>query len=621
MGISLLYEIQTEIREAYIAGCETIAGNSRLKKLLPKIREAGSSIPVFGRIADTLDRVTNYGENIPENVLELANLTNAVLYTQGQTTIDGELEAIKPAGLVTSTKLTLSCLMPVLKELYNGNGESDILEEAHKAGFFSDFRLVYRLLSSLDQCCYKIEEKVKDILREMGPSIVEIIKKSLHQRSSSGAMHCIELISDISGGKEKELYLYIIEECESGVKAAAIRALKDCPECEDLLLELSRDKNSRYFDDVLYALAHIGTDNAVKLLYEEFSRGNLDVPINFCTSKEMIRLLVYDGEKLLEDIVALSEKLSSQTNEYDERQWKEKLKKFTYILGFLDGKKDPEILQFLKKCLEHTEYLLKFGKHRIIRFLLHSFYRRNKFTIVEMAAESIMVFDSPEVMEYMESYGKKFNNELLAYSFEAAVRHRDPAYVFDHYSEYVMRGKKTDECRMILNVMYQFIKFKPQYRFDDDDNYKNPRITGIDNTDIKWDQRWLEVFKEIHEFGLICRLITSGDSELCDYLMSVYYDRKKRGGARVEVAITDIFRGLLQAEYPDIKKAIDVSIEFYNEYKSPYGGLISAYTILRIFELLPKDYAGYLRKHACMYEDEDFAVKLYELSLKLEGKK
>ncbi|MDD2402885.1 MAG: HEAT repeat domain-containing protein, partial [Clostridia bacterium] len=63
MSIPLLIEIQSEVRRLLIAGSELAIEDFRLKKLLLPVKKAGKSIPIFSKVADSLEKVFDSDNN------------------------------------------------------------------------------------------------------------------------------------------------------------------------------------------------------------------------------------------------------------------------------------------------------------------------------------------------------------------------------------------------------------------------------------------------------------------------------------------------------------------------------------------------------------------------------
>ena len=100
MSISIVNSTQIEIRRLAVAGNDVATGDDRINSLSLEIRKMGETMPVFARLADSIESLTN-----PEasgsvcKLLEAAALTNALLYAQGVVGVEGELIVPEDSGL------------------------------------------------------------------------------------------------------------------------------------------------------------------------------------------------------------------------------------------------------------------------------------------------------------------------------------------------------------------------------------------------------------------------------------------------------------------------------------------------------------------------------------------
>src|SRR4051812_19895542 len=153
MSIAVLNQVYDEARRLAVAGSVVARGDFRLKKLLPPLEQAGAKAPVFARVAEAAKAVVGGPEEAAAgNLLELASLVTAVLYTQGETGMAGALEPIETVDLGGTTAQTSARLLkPLLEALSStGSGRLEIVKEAHVQGAFRDLRLVMPALNGLD---------------------------------------------------------------------------------------------------------------------------------------------------------------------------------------------------------------------------------------------------------------------------------------------------------------------------------------------------------------------------------------------------------------------------------------------------------------------------------------
>src|SRR4051812_6199710 len=153
MSIAILNQVYDETRRLAIAGSVVAPGDFRLKKLVEPLAKAGERAPVFAKVAAAMTAVVDSNEKTSaEALLELSTLVNAILYTQGQTDIEGELQPIETTDLGPQTSQTSARLLkPLLEALTTtGSGRMEIIRDAFERGAFRDLRLVKPALQALD---------------------------------------------------------------------------------------------------------------------------------------------------------------------------------------------------------------------------------------------------------------------------------------------------------------------------------------------------------------------------------------------------------------------------------------------------------------------------------------
>ncbi|HTN75587.1 MAG TPA: hypothetical protein VL096_10085, partial [Pirellulaceae bacterium] len=96
MSIAVLTQVYDETRRLAIAGSNLASGDFRLKKLAAPLEAAAAKAPVFGKVAEAINAlVASNTQNSASALLELSTLVSAVLYTQGETGLAGELGPIE----------------------------------------------------------------------------------------------------------------------------------------------------------------------------------------------------------------------------------------------------------------------------------------------------------------------------------------------------------------------------------------------------------------------------------------------------------------------------------------------------------------------------------------------
>jgi hypothetical protein len=109
------------------------------------LEQAGQKAPVFAKVAEAVTKLIDSTEKTSgEALLELSTLINAILYTQGETGVSGDLTAIETRDIgKQTTPASARMLKPLLEALTTkGSGRSEVIEEAFERGMFGDLRLV-----------------------------------------------------------------------------------------------------------------------------------------------------------------------------------------------------------------------------------------------------------------------------------------------------------------------------------------------------------------------------------------------------------------------------------------------------------------------------------------------
>ena len=614
MSMQLIMEIQSEVQRLIFAGSELAAGDFRLKKLLPQIKKAGEGVPVFARVAEAMEKVVEPGDKqVSEVLLDLYNIVNAILYTQGKTGADGVLSDIDTAELDLPTDITFRRLKPIIEALTEkGSGRLEVLKEACDNGVFNDLRLVYPLVEELDDNYPDIALLVTEILKGFGKTIIPVLKNNFDFNGGKAHARRIDIIAETGGKDEKEFILKALEEGKAEVKTSAVKALKYFPECEPVLLDLTTDRKKEIREASLLSLAYLGSDTGVNRLFEVFysKEGYAAVlPVKASNTKNISLRLVEEAEKVLEVILKSEKGSFSIFNKKEEPPSEEIINSFAVVLYCMEGKKDTEIFSFLKKCLEHTNHLQQFAVN-----ITNGYEHEN--TLARMAARNMFAIGTNEAMELLDSFEGKYASCLIAYSFKAALLLRDSQYIFDHYSRYLRNGRNSYEGREILDIMESCTDFERFYRLYDpfDTGLRNSEYNCLKIDDIKWDSRWLRVLENLDELILVCRLASGNDAKCIKYLLKKLETNMSFNDKYIRV----ILKGLIQAQYPEILEVVLKVLEHNFKGTGHYMGYYLN-DFIKIIQLLPPECAEGLEQFAAGYNN-DAAMKLFEAARYIKNK-
>lgn len=599
MSISLLYDLQGEVRRLMIAGSELAIGDFRLKKLLPQLKKAGETAPVFARISGMLEALIEPQDGkASDKLLELAGLVNAVLYTQGETGIKGDFKDIEPECLDVNTDISFRRLKPVANALLNkGQGRLEIIREAQKEGIFSDLRLLYPLISALNEQYYEVADLAFEILKGYGKGIAKVLRKHFSFEGGKGDARILELIWDLSGEEEKELFFLANEKGSTAVRVSAIKILKNFPEFDDMFIELTKDKKKEIREAALEAAEIVDASKVVNRLIEIFKGKDKTAVLKTMKvnpSREIVNYLLNEAEVGLKNILA---GLKSGDSPKDEPADKQEVEHFYNVLSCMDGRKDEGIFQFLKKCMEHT------GELSLIKLRDVAFGQYP--ALAQMAAGLLLNMRTVNAYELLAEAGDEHNGLYLNYAFEAAVYIKPPTHVFETYSGFLTDGN-TAKSKIIIGSLRRLCNLNAVKVISAADPSTNTKPVSIDKGCIAVDTRWAPVLSKVGESDLAALLTSRGDDVTINHLLECL---KKDNGRDLYKAIPKV-KGLIQAGYPKAAEVVIELLDFNIKSKRYYIGYYFD-QLAELIKLLPPENADVILEYAKKC-DHDSAFKLIE---------
>src|SRR5687768_209964 len=190
MSIPVLTQVYDEVRRLAIAGSAVAPGDFRLKKLIEPLQKSGEKAPVFAKVAQAVQAVVESNEKTAANaLLELTTLVNAILYTQGETGIQGELKPLETTDLGgQATQASARVLKPLLEALTStGSGRVGLIRDAHQRGTFRDLRLVKPALKGLDDPYGEIAQFIaEEVLPGYGKAILPELRSTFDVKGRGG---------------------------------------------------------------------------------------------------------------------------------------------------------------------------------------------------------------------------------------------------------------------------------------------------------------------------------------------------------------------------------------------------------------------------------------------------
>ena len=574
MSIPVLTQTYDEMRRLAIAGSVVAPGDFRLKRLAPQLEQLGQKVPVFAKVAEAVNRLLASDENSSAAaLLELTSLVNAILYTQGETGVGGELAPIKTIEIARPTTQTSARMLKPLQEALTttGAGRLEVIRDGYERGAFRDFRLLAPALAALDDSYAEIAEFTSQkILPLYGAAILPELQATFHPKGRAGHVRRLLLIHQLDPAAARSSVRRSLDEGSQEVRIAAISCLGDSPEDLPFLLEQSRAKAKDVRTAALCALGSSGDDDAAKVLCNAIDGADLSLavePIRASRNPAVTSFLLEAAEKLCDAITNVS-----WLGRLDKAKLGKQNDRLCLVLECLRGRDDKQTEKLLLKLFEHVEQLAKVKGEP------------SGMDVVERLV-SIMASGPKAVQTALVDAHESLPAEMLAQAFLAACRSRKPAETWKLFSPY-FTAKVNEKKKMadpafakreaLANVLKQASGSWGYgiFRLDSDEG----DLAG------KLDHQWLDLAISLGRNDLVYALSTPGDSKANALLTKVFSEACRAGDDRETMSA---LHTMIRIRHPDATDAVIELLKRSDKSKSTYG----YYWITSLIPQLPRDEA------------------------------
>ncbi|XOK62347.1 HEAT repeat domain-containing protein [Paenibacillus elgii] len=577
MSLQVLTDLHQEVRRLFIAGSSVAAGDLRLTRLLPQLRKLGENAPVFNRLADSVQLVTEAKpEQASAKLLELGTLLHSILYTQGRTEAQGTLEEVQVTetrGVTAVPYRKMRSLIDALTE--RGPGRLEVIRQGYEDSLFQDFRTHMPAVAALEDGYAEIAEFMYDkVVPSIGPGVVPILHRQLNLQGGKGDARKLYLIHHLHGPVNAELILQAAREGATEVRIAAVDILGDYPELEDVVLEQSYERRKEVRRAALSALSRLGTGRAADRLFEALTGKDRELAV------EPIQASLHP---------ALTQRILDQAeawlNAFDGSAVKtEAVEQLSAAVQCLKGKNDETVRVFLEKLLSSPAFMVK-----------------ETLTVQEYAAELLLDMQRPEGYRFVESLYRQWGGKHISYSFQAALRCLSPEEVYDQFAPLV-RNKQQAQAKELLRTLYELTERLALTVYRE----------AEESSAISWDPRWVHLFVEINEEELVCRFVREPDAKVADYLLK-----------KVQVAPQQMKPRTISLFFALFKIGHEETPELLMQALEASGGRQFYYLDrdkLTLMSLLPGSYAERLEKFADLLSYESVKQQVLEVAERLKTK-
>ena len=511
-------------------------------------------------------------KSAPSALLELTSLVGAILYTQGETGVEGEWNPMRSTDLgMAKTQASARVLKPLLEALTTtGSGRMELIKDAHERGAFRDLRLINPALGALDDTYSEISEFVAEkILPLYGPAILpELRAKFDLKKGSKGHARRLALMHQLDAEGTRELVKQALDEGSKEVRIAAIECLGDAPDDLPFLLEQAKSKAKDVRSAAYKALGASSANDAIKTLCDAIDGPNFELAvaaIRTHRSPALTDFLLDAAEKEFEKILGGKEKDKQKLGRLNEHA--------LLLLECLRGRDDKKTEKLLLNLFSQVAKLAEVkgepsGKDLVERLV------------------SVMSTGPAKVQSTLVDAHASLPAESLGMAFFAACKSRKPAEVYEIFSPYlkakVNEKKKSDPAAQKRAVIIDSIGDGPNWRH----YYWYNRGTRDEERNTTFDPKWLDLAVEIEHLDLVQTLVVPGHAKANAFLLKQF---KQSSKSKEEHNAYQIAATMSHIKHPQATEAVIELIQKYAKAKySYYYGLGHLITELPKDEALPK---------------------------------
>ncbi len=570
MSIPVLAQVYDEVRRLAIAGSVVAGGDFRLKKLLPPLEQAGQKAPVFAKVAQAVSKLVESTEKTSADaLLELSTLVNAILYTQGETGLAGNLEPIKSIDLgQQQTQTSARTLKPLLEALSTtGSGRMEIIKDAHERGAFRDLRLIRPALAALDDPYAEIADFIADkVLPMYGNAILPDLREKFDPKGRGGHVRRLTLMHRLDSAGSRELVKQSLDEGSKEVRIVAIECLGSDPEDLAFLIEQAKSKAKDVRAAALKALGKCKGDTAVQSLCAALQSADIELavePVRASRDPTVLAFVLAEAKMQFNALLESKEKDKAKLG-----------KQVSRMLALLECLRDRDDKQ--------TEALL-----------LDMFARRETLAAVkgepsgkdvEQQLVFIMSAGPKKVQSALVDAHAALADNLLAAAFVAACRSRKPAEVFELFSPYLTakfdeKKKKRDPAFAKRQVIVEVLTASGR-RW-----YHRLAIHVEDEFDVtaNLDPRWLDLAVRQEQLDLVQALAVPGHAAANKLLSKAFDEQLKKAKEGYELG--SLLRTMVRVQHPAATDAVIAAISKHAKGTHGYG----VYWLGQLIPELPKE--------------------------------
>lgn len=489
MDITPIYNLQTRLRAAAIAGVNLLQEDFRIKRVAEELKPLEGASPVFAKLGQQLAvLLSTECPNPAMTLLDTIALTDAVICTLGTVEVKGEIKDIEVEQILCEYIVNAPCsqirgLMEALTT--SGSGNYALVRDLHETNpeIFKDYRVKHALVQALGASYAELADMVKDWLCKEDKTILPLLKKDFDPKGKKEMVRRLQVIEAIAGAEENDFFIAQLAEAEKEVRLELINALRYEQSNIDRLIDMTKTEKGKNKQMVLRILAYMDDDK----VYAVFKKMAEKKPAEVCsyllpsTTDTASRLVSELCEQQLNGVAAIPD----DTKVTDEI--KEKLSTLNRCMEALVGKYGKAVCDCYRKILAQKNVFERFGTTDAQKYVLYSSFavkeRRVDLCLEELIgsyiAQSLLIKNDDMLKAFAtELYENAGQNEEKNHFLPAVVvvkllAGEDCADWFDEQ----IKGKNKLFQKMNKRALEDIEKIL-NYFMRDTDNTQNYSIYG-----------------------------------------------------------------------------------------------------------------------------------------------
>ncbi len=583
MSVPVLIEVYEETRRLAIAGSAVAPGDFRLKKLAPPLEKAGERAPVFGKVAQSVKAVVESDDKTASAaLLDLATLVNAILYTQGETGLAGELQPIETTDLGQhETQSSARLLKPLIEALATaGSGRLEVVRDAFERGMFRDLRLVQPSLKALDDSFPDIADFIAEsVLPLYGKAILPELRSRFDVKGKGGNVRRLQVMHRLDPQGTRELVKQALDEGSKEMRIAAVACLGSDTDDVTYLLTQAKAKAKDVRAAALGALARVGSVSAEALTILKAAIAGADLglivaSIQKSPSKEVHAFVVQQ----------VDEQLSGLRKMKDKAKQGEAIVRLKQLLLCVAERTEAEAI--LLRCFDESAALAKIKSEP------------SGGDLNELVA-SLMANATAKTRERLVAAHESLTGLSFSSALDAARVSLSPAEFFDRFASVlkppskrlkVLKGVATDPERSAALV--QVLTSAQHFAFTPSMDGRVYRRVHTRSTDLpELDPRWLEVALAVEQADLIRELARPNDPATNRFLSRHFVELTEKAKGHEPHALLELaadVETMVRIHHPE---ATDILIDWLKQQASATHSYYTAW-VARLIPDLPASAAA-----------------------------